>query len=888
MVFNGQSFTKITDSSRVPVTAVTSHNGGIVLGYANGKIAEVKNFSVKQSIVNNGPGTVINSIYIDKANFIWLASEEGISMLFNNNAINITTHNGLSDNYTYTICPEGPYRMLAGSDKGINDIQFTDKPVIDHVTTLQGLPDNIVRVIKKITGTSYYLIGTQAGGIALYNTRNKKITLLKLNCSWVWGQVNDILPISKNRAWIATDDGYLIEATLSDTSATLKDHYFPGKKFRKLVQDRSGNIWCATNQGVTLITSEYLSYIKLSLPYLLRDATAMIWKNDTLWLAQKEQLYEIPLGTEEPKMIPVYKTPSPITSLYFDQTGRLWIGTWGDGLFYKNGNEKSLVKATPPELNNNSILNIAGTNSAIWIAGLNGVDELWFVKNKLTLYKHHSKHSGIGSDYVYQLYPDRKGNMWMATDGAGVCMYDGDKYHHWSSFSKNNVAYSITEDVYGDIWAGTLYKNLYHLHNNNWQNYRAHETQYPDINISTVIANATGQVISVYQKCIDEWYPESNYYRHFNSALGVGIDSTSNVLNCAAKDKYGNVYIPSQKGILMFRNQDKVYDIRPAVHISHIFADLKPVIEGQNKFTYDENYISFYFDGINFTNRERLNYRYILEGYNNDWTKTSDVVVNFTKLPPGQYKFRVQSSLNPFFDHANEDRYSFTISAPFWRTIWFYALVILLFVSLVYLYISVREKRILKLSTLKQDRIMFEYEHLKSQVNPHFLFNSLNTLTDLIEENKENAIDYTIHLSDLYRNTLSYINKDLILLAEENEILTNYIHIQKSRFGNAVHVNVNIPQSIMETKRIVPLALQLLVENAIKHNVVSVALPLTIHIDINEKEITVRNQIHAKISREKRTGLGLINIKNRYALVTKRPVVFGICENEYIVTLPLL
>ena len=92
----------------------------------------------------------------------------------------------------------------------------------------------------------------------------------------------------------------------------------------------------------------------------------------------------------------------------------------------------------------------------------------------------------------------------------------------------------------------------------------------------------------------------------------------------------------------------------------------------------------------------------------------------------------------------------------------------------------------------------------------------------------------------------------------------------------------------MRTKRIVPLALQILIENAIKHNVVSSSDPLIIHISANDSEITIRNIIHPKMSKEKGAGLGLLNIRRRYDLLTKKAVTYGLKENEYVVILPLL
>jgi sensor histidine kinase YesM len=135
---------------------------------------------------------------------------------------------------------------------------------------------------------------------------------------------------------------------------------------------------------------------------------------------------------------------------------------------------------------------------------------------------------------------------------------------------------------------------------------------------------------------------------------------------------------------------------------------------------------------------------------------------------------------------------------------------------------------------------------------------------------------------------LSYKDQNLISLSEEYKILLSYMHIQQSRFGNALHLVTDIPEHLFQTTQIVPLALQLLVENAIKHNVVSVSKPLTIHITATEDEITVRNCVRPKMSKEKSAGIGIVNIQRRYALLTDRPTEFGIEDGQYVVKLPLL
>ena len=261
----------------------------------------------------------------------------------------------------------------------------------------------------------------------------------------------------------------------------------------------------------------------------------------------------------------------------------------------------------------------------------------------------------------------------------------------------------------------------------------------------------------------------------------------------------------------------------------------------KHDFKASENYFDFEFIGINLTDTRALHYRYMLSGYYDKWIYTDEEHATFPNLPPGDYDFKVQASILPEFEHHIEKIYSFNIAAPIYKQPWFISLLVLCGAIAVYAYIRRREKRLKHISELKHEKVVFEYEYLKSQVNPHFLFNSLNTLTNLIEERPNAAVTYTQHLSDLYRNMLVFPDRNLITLAEELEILTDYIHVQKSRFGDALVLEQQVPQQIAQEKKIVYLALQLLIENAIKHNVVSRAHPLVISIVAHEHELVVSN-----------------------------------------------
>lgn len=179
-----------------------------------------------------------------------------------------------------------------------------------------------------------------------------------------------------------------------------------------------------------------------------------------------------------------------------------------------------------------------------------------------------------------------------------------------------------------------------------------------------------------------------------------------------------------------------------------------------------------------------------------------------------------------------------------------------------------------------------KFETLKSQLDPHFLFNSLNVLTSLIGENPAQAEKFTTKLSKIYRYVLEQRNKDLVPIQEELQFAKTYMELLQMRFEDALEFS--LPAKVSNDLKVVPLSLQLLLENAVKHNVVSSTKPLK--IDIYEKDgfLKISNNINPKEAIGKSTKVGLQNIADRYGLITKAPVEIINTKKIFTVSLPLL
>ncbi|WP_108807532.1 sensor histidine kinase [Aquimarina spinulae] len=204
-----------------------------------------------------------------------------------------------------------------------------------------------------------------------------------------------------------------------------------------------------------------------------------------------------------------------------------------------------------------------------------------------------------------------------------------------------------------------------------------------------------------------------------------------------------------------------------------------------------------------------------------------------------------------------------------------------------YYYVRLK-KSIREEEQTKQVMIQAQLDTLRNQAQPHFLFNSLNTLRDIIDQDsKEDAKGFVDNLSNVYRFILESGNTNLIAVEKELKFAKAYVYIQSERFGDNLQMNWNVPENKL-TSMIVPMSLQLLIENAIKHNIVSRAKPLIITVTIKDDFLVVHNKIQTKSTKVPSTKIGLKNIEQRYALITNKLPEITSDGIQFTVSLPLL
>ena len=188
----------------------------------------------------------------------------------------------------------------------------------------------------------------------------------------------------------------------------------------------------------------------------------------------------------------------------------------------------------------------------------------------------------------------------------------------------------------------------------------------------------------------------------------------------------------------------------------------------------------------------------------------------------------------------------------------------------------------------QKHRVQFHYERLKQQLNPHFLFNSLNILDYLVQEHETERASAFIHkLADTYRYMLKKEEEQVVALAEEAEFARKYIDLLQERFTSGFHVEIDLPPEALQ-RHVVPCSLQLLIENATKHNVVSPEQPLHVRIAAEGDHLIVSNNLQSRMNVPASTGVGLRNIRQQYLDLSGRPIAVERTDTEFRVQLPLL
>lgn len=903
--FDGEFFKKIMaarDSVTDTVTAIYQDSKGVIwAGFQNGNIGLMdKNRLTYIQPEEGTPKKKITCFAEDINGNLWIATAgEGIYYFKGKRLYLINEQEGLTDLNIHSLVSAANGDMIAATDNGIAVCHpNSDKREVKMIGPRQGLPDYMVTAIAP-AGKNQFWIGLQDKGFCLYNHSTQNILQPAAALRWNKGQVNSMVN-SFGTLWIATQDSGLVGFDAAKDQLVDVPLINSMQKNSMLVtDDNEGNIWLAADNNKLMRSSaNYLQVLPLYDKKMYENIhTILVDAENNIWTGADRSLikYNCSNGcyTSKKYSIPDISSKTDITSIYQDVFGNIWIGTMGKGLYVldpANGKYRQLKEVAAS--GSSSILSITGSGNTVCIAGLEGamVFELSHENiNNSTLYNFTSYNNiqNIGSTYIYNVFKDSKGRLWFATDGKGLTLMENNMFFHFDNRNgiKDNHIYSITEDKSGRIWFSTSNAGIYAYDGKKFTNYTLRDG-LSNLAVSTMLTDKQGNIIAVHPLGLDIINPATGNFSYINTAKGIAELNTD--LGAACRDAEGNIYAATETGILKYTSLAGI-QASPETMIENIELFSNEIdTAAAHTFKYDENNFTFNYSALYYSDPANIYFQYKLEGLDTTWQLTTDDNKSFPKLPPGKYVFKVRSSLNKNFSHADEAAYAFEIIKPFWKQLWFILLSIITGGSILYWFVKARESRIQHVERLRQEKIEFEFQVLRNQVNPHFLFNSFNTLISTIEEDPQVAVQYVEQLSDFFRNIVTYRDKDLITLEEEMELLQTYVYLQQKRYGDNLALKINISQADKKLIQLPPLTLQLLVENAIKHNAVSKESKLTVNIEVIMDSLVIKNNLNHKSTTEKSTGMGLQNIMNRYALLTERKITIEKTKDNFTVSLPIL
>lgn len=306
------------------------------------------------------------------------------------------------------------------------------------------------------------------------------------------------------------------------------------------------------------------------------------------------------------------------------------------------------------------------------------------------------------------------------------------------------------------------------------------------------------------------------------------------------------------------------------------------------------NVISFEYTALDFDRPDKQLYAYKLEGFDKDWIMADHRhFAGYGNVPGGNYVFKVKATSIP--DNWNMPVISIPIHVrqPFFKEWWFILLGGALIAFSLFTFYRTKLKKqqqILQLEakaqTLEKEKALVKYENLRQQLNPHFLFNSLTSLSGLIQSNQKLAGNFLDQLSKIYRYILRSRDSETVPLKEEIKFTQSYVLLQQTRFKEGLHVNFNLSEEDL-CSRIAPVTVQNLVENAIKHNIIDKETPLVIDVFSEDHYLVVQNNLQKKEFVETSNKQGLQELQSLYKYITDKAIIIDEDKNHFTIKIPL-
>lgn len=768
--------------------------------------------------------------------------------------------------------PDGS--VVVATDQGL--ASFTRSGRREIFGEEQGAPDNLVLALAW-GADGCVLAGTDRAGVFAWQPGE----------GLVGGKFND--PTVNNAAvtHVAYEDGRIW--TASGTGVSMHDTGPAAGTYREkgqdaaldLMVDEQGAVWwCTGNEylhravpGVLVVPAhEGLDLTRITA--LCSDAADRIWFATPLGLFNHRAAFTADASVHRVALEVDPRTP--VVSLAAQDDGTVWAATFGNGVHVVHPSGRLSHFTVADGLLNDNVLSVRCEGNNVVLGTLDGVCR--YVDGRF------QRVDDGSAGFVYDVLPLSSGEVLIATDGKGVKRVVPGSASATGG-TDTGTYYSLVLDHMGGRWAAGPGTGLCALEQ---ENVVCQGRTDPAFETDLYALGRWGRYVLVLGRSgASAFDPQQRTWTDVTNTLGlVGVEAE---LNAVCNDSREGLWFACSKGLMRLGQDVALHGANIQVVLTDVLVGTTPVDPKEGLETaHDRNDITFHFSGLHYSDPGGLRFEYRLKGYDTRLRTTTERQVSYAMLPPGRYTFQLRASVGQVSQKdGNWTEWSFTVDPPWYGRAWVQALLVLSGLALILTIIRTREARIRVRQRLEQDRIRYQLEALRSQVDPHFLFNSFNTLVELIESEPQRAVGHVDRLSEFFRSMLTLRDKELISLREELALLRTYFALERERFGEAVELVVELPEEVVG-HRVVPLTLQLLMENALKHNTANTASPLRVEVTLKDGMVQVSNATNPRLTPPRSTGFGLHSIRQRYADLDIRPMVVDASEGRFVVRIPLI
>jgi ligand-binding sensor domain-containing protein len=609
-------------------------------------------------------------------------------------------------------------------------------------------------------------------------------------------------------------------------------------------------------------------------------------------------------------------SPNPISNnsiaaLSLDHHGNILISYsfFGfDILNPKTGAFKNFKNHSDVPANNAVRIVTHDSNDNYWVSFDGAIARLNSKTGKMALYfSKKNKGRGIIADKASCIFEDSKKRIWVGTHGGGLSLFDpkNDEFLYWTEKDGliNNVVYGILEDNSGKLWLSTNNGlSCFDPNSEKFINYYENDgLQGSEFNANSFLKTKKGIMLFGGIHGITRFNP--------TDIVPDPVVPAVSITGLQIYNKKVEV-IPSGKRSLLKDSSSR----RLILDGDHLFLPSNISYTNELEIDYSQKIITFEYSALRFDMPERCTFMYKMEGFEKEWNVAGDRrFATYTNLPPGEYFFKVTAANSDGIWNPEPAKIRIVIKPPFYLTWWFISFGIASLILASTSYVMKREKNLKRTKNILEEKVKVrthelnekneelilrniqiikqkeeianqakrlryeldtqnqtsEQALLRSQINPHFLFNTLNNIYSLVYQKSANAPEALMKLSDIMRYMLYDTSSDMVLLDKEVQYLRSFIDLHTLRLKNKDFVSFDVVGD-PSGKQIAPMLLIAFVENAFKHGNKSVPSPgIQIMLDCMADKIrfSVKNFKNTSAAKDSLGGIGLTNVKRRLELI---------------------